>query len=736
MGSSTPRRSERFLGTASARWNPVPKYVLLIGDGTYDYKNGMQVSGAKNRVPTLMFDDVDDSTYLGRYPSDAWFADVDGSGFPEMAVGRIPAHSYTELAGVLTKLMAYEDQALTGSWYKTQFYIADTYTQAWEQEFETFNNSLIAAYGAPPWAYQQVYYHSPPYNGTDATACAAAIRAAWPNSALIHFDGHSGLSTWGYHTIFDTTDVGLLPSITSAFAPLPFVVNSSCYNSAFDEVSTATPPVRVLMEAMILRSDGGSVGSCGFSTISFPSDEETFNGAIYSQIFGKSKIRALGTAVEAGRFALRLYRRQGRHGQHPPGRPVPQPQAAGPAAPYFPRRERRERLCHPHLERREPGAGLLQRLPLGRRRAHLDQGQREPPSRAVPTSTRASPAASSTATTSPRWTPRVSKALRAPSPARPPRTRLPPQVPTGLTATDTGTGTSASVSWNANTEPDLSGYTLVWGTSSGAYTSSLSLAKGTTSTVVQGLVTNSTYYFAIAAKNTSGLQSAYSAEAICTLTGQLMAINPPGLIVDLKVTRSGQDLVLSWSKPATSLGGTPSDVASFQIYRVAGAYNWNLDTVSQAAPNALVSVPAILGQTAYTYTDTGAMALPNPLTYLVVALDTGGLRSPASNYPPAAILDLKVTHGATGNTLLSFSPVVTDIAGRPLAGISAYRVYGFYPATKTSDQVNPPSPILAATLSPSLPTCEGSAVFCDGGASQPLNYTVVAVDNRGNTSLY
>jgi len=299
-GIFDPTSLQTFLGQAAAHWAHVPKYVLLIGDGTYDYKNGMHVSGARNRVPTMMFDDVDDSTYLGRYPSDAWFAGVDGSGFPEMAVGRIPAHSYAELAGVLTKLMAYEDQVLSGTWYKTQLYIADTYTYSWEQEFEIFNNSLIASYGSPPWAYQQLYYHSSPYNGTDSTAFSSAIKAAWPNSALIHYDGHSGFSFWGYHSFFGTADVSLLPAITLPSAPLPFVVNASCYNSAFDEVSTTRP----LMEAMILRADGGSVGSTGFSTISYPSDEEAFNGAIYALIFGTSKSRVLGDAVEVGRFAL------------------------------------------------------------------------------------------------------------------------------------------------------------------------------------------------------------------------------------------------------------------------------------------------------------------------------------------------------------------------------------------------------------------------------------------------
>ncbi len=312
-GVFDPTAIKTFLESVAANWSPVPKYVLLIGDASYDYKNYMNDPTFKDWVPTMMFENLADSTYMGYYCSDAWFADVNGDGFPDMDVGRLPVRSYDELAGVLTKIMAYEDQLLAGSWYKTGLFVAGTYTQPWEQEFETYNNYLQSTYYTTPWVSSHVYFHDPPYNGTDADACAAAIRSAWPDSGLIHYAGHSGIEFWGDHYDFFTafpsrncgsgtcSDVDLLPSITtgsSPYAPLPFVLNSSCYNSAFEE-----PRDPALMEALVDRTDGGSIGSTGFSTIAWLDEEETFNDAIFGQAFGRYKVRTLGDLAEAGRFA-------------------------------------------------------------------------------------------------------------------------------------------------------------------------------------------------------------------------------------------------------------------------------------------------------------------------------------------------------------------------------------------------------------------------------------------------
>ena len=70
---------------------------------------------------------------------------------------------------------------------------------------------------------------------------------------------------------------------------------------------------------------------------------------------------------------------------------------------------------------------------------------------------------------------------------------------------------SLSFAWDANTEPDLAGYKLFIGSSSGNYTNHIVLGKVTSHTI-PNLVNGSVYYFALSAVNSNGLESDLSAE--------------------------------------------------------------------------------------------------------------------------------------------------------------------------------------------------------------------------------
>jgi hypothetical protein len=72
-------------------------------------------------------------------------------------------------------------------------------------------------------------------------------------------------------------------------------------------------------------------------------------------------------------------------------------------------------------------------------------------------------------------------------------------------------GGSAIVTWNANTESDLAGYRVYYGTSSRNYPNSISVGKVTSATIT-GLTVGTTYYIAVKAEDTSGNLSGFSAE--------------------------------------------------------------------------------------------------------------------------------------------------------------------------------------------------------------------------------
>ncbi len=740
-GIFDPTAFKSFFNAIGSSWLQAsrPKYVLIFGDGTYDYKNYLGTSGFQNFVPTMMFEDTGDSQRLGRYASDCWYADWNGDGYPDAAVGRLPVTSFSSSEAILNKIMGYEDQALSGSWFSQALLVSDQ-TDSDGQNFENLNNSLASTWLASPWTSQKIYYGQPPYNGTDSTTCASDIRNAFPNCALTSYVGHGLFYWWGYYggsaSFFTSQQVrnGNTQSDIDLLSPtthLPFVIMGTCYASAFDEPNSPAPAIA---KDLMARPDRGSIGSCGNTTIGYLSEDTTFSGTFFQQAFGIYKVRVDGDLVEAGRFSLPSSDTRGIFNNVTIGDPslvlklpAPPPPASlaavsqnaavslswtapSPAASYI------------RLYRSSNGGSswtLIAPTIPGTQTSYTDSGL-------------------TNATTYYYYLTSVdSNGFEGPPSnvaSATPTNPNPPAAPTGLSATDTGNGDSLNISWNANSESDLDHYTLWWGTSSGSYTNSQSYPKTVTTTLLTGLTTNVKYYFVLTATNSSSKTSAPSAEATGMPTGLRLAIRPPAMITDLMVTRSGNDLVLTWSKPLVDVGGQACSVASFQLFRVVNSYNWSLDTVSTSSPNAKITISAT-SATSYTYTDTGAVSLAGTVTYLVVALDANGNRSPASNQPPSPILSLKVAKNAScgAQTQVSFTAVSTSIGGGASL-VDHYDIYGFYPMSHSSDHVKPSSYTFLATLPVAAPGA--TVTYCDGAGVIPLFYTAIAVDNRGNTSLY
>jgi hypothetical protein len=71
-----------------------------------------------------------------------------------------------------------------------------------------------------------------------------------------------------------------------------------------------------------------------------------------------------------------------------------------------------------------------------------------------------------------------------------------------------------TLAWDANTESDLAGYKVYWGKATGVYTNSPipTVAPSATPTYTTPVLANGTWYFAVTAYNTAGLESGYSNE--------------------------------------------------------------------------------------------------------------------------------------------------------------------------------------------------------------------------------
>jgi len=86
-----------------------------------------------------------------------------------------------------------------------------------------------------------------------------------------------------------------------------------------------------------------------------------------------------------------------------------------------------------------------------------------------------------------------------------------------------------TLAWDPNTESDLAGYRIHYGTASGVYTASVEVDKATTTCTIPNLSAGQTYYFAASAFNASGASSGYSNEVSYTVDSPNLAPATPAV---------------------------------------------------------------------------------------------------------------------------------------------------------------------------------------------------------------
>ena len=91
-GDKTPFAVRDFLQAIHGSWTPAPRFVLLVGDASFDPRNFLG-QGDFDFAPTKLID-----TQQMETASDDWFVDWNSDGIPDIAIGRLSVR--TTVGGV------------------------------------------------------------------------------------------------------------------------------------------------------------------------------------------------------------------------------------------------------------------------------------------------------------------------------------------------------------------------------------------------------------------------------------------------------------------------------------------------------------------------------------------------------------------------------------------------------------------------------------------------------------
>jgi len=285
-GISSPHAIKNFLSYAYERWQrPAPKYVLLVGDGTYDYRRyyGQAFS---NFVPAyLSF-----TQHAGEVPDDHWYGCVSGEDLiSDLHVGRLPARTAQEVGDMVDKILAYETSPMSGEgWEKRVLMVTDND----EPGFKGMSEAC-ASYLPPAYLISKKYLK----DYTDPSDLHGELIDELNAGALVvNYVGHGAEDFWADEVIFEAADVDGLQNGSK----YPLVMAMTCLNGYFTEAFEGWDS---LAEVLVKSAGRGAVAVFTSTGMTPPVEQALLGSGFFEAVFGKGK-RRLGEATDYGKYNL------------------------------------------------------------------------------------------------------------------------------------------------------------------------------------------------------------------------------------------------------------------------------------------------------------------------------------------------------------------------------------------------------------------------------------------------
>ncbi|MFT4533573.1 MAG: hypothetical protein ACJA1A_000914 [Saprospiraceae bacterium] len=269
------------------------KYMLLLGDGTYDYRGLSPNLSDHNFIPVY---ETDESLHpIEGFPSDDYYSllsDEEGEnklrGGLDIAVGRIPVTTGEMANDVIDKVINYDiNKASYGDWrLRIAFAADDEDNNLHVNQADELAESVEAAY--PIYNQSKVYFDSYVQESTPGgdryPAASDAINTAIQKGALIlNYMGHGGPKGWSQERVLKISDI----STWNNPDHLPILITATCSFTGYDD-----PALVSAGEEAIQKANGGVVAL--FTTVRavYASANKRLAKAVFDQIFKKIDGRA------------------------------------------------------------------------------------------------------------------------------------------------------------------------------------------------------------------------------------------------------------------------------------------------------------------------------------------------------------------------------------------------------------------------------------------------------------
>ena len=279
-----------FLKYAYDTWTPRPLFVLMLGQGSFDYKG--RLGGRSSYVPT--WQSLESRHGTESYSTDDFFVKFDlfGSNNTSMVTGRIPSRTVAEAEAYIGRLVGYEENSARDPWKMRMLYIGDDGLTTegddgvlHSQDAEILAEAFYAQgrkYTPEVFERKKIYIAEYPTVNTSQGrrkpgAYQAIIDEINRGVLIVNYAGHGNPTLLAHENIFNVQTS--IPQLTNA-NKLSLFILATCNFSQFDDPARPTGS-----EILINRQGGGAIGVISATRKVFAGQNAYFHQQIFRRLF-------------------------------------------------------------------------------------------------------------------------------------------------------------------------------------------------------------------------------------------------------------------------------------------------------------------------------------------------------------------------------------------------------------------------------------------------------------------
>jgi len=280
-GLLDPTAIRDFLYHAYNSWQIQPRYVLLFGAGSYDYR---RILGQReNYIPS--WQTIESLVRISTYTTDDFFVQFSpNSTRPSLMIGRLNAINRNDARIMIDKIINYETRAEFGPWRNRITYIADNgWTPHRDEGTSHTSQSEQLARQFTPAAFEKekIYMIQYPAENTALGRRMPEVNREIVNSfnrgtLIMNWTGHGNPRVWAHEWIFIKEST--IPQLNNRDR-LTFVTAATCDFSRLDD-----PREQSGGELLVSWENGGAVGVLSSSRIVYGTLNAQFNNSFYLNV--------------------------------------------------------------------------------------------------------------------------------------------------------------------------------------------------------------------------------------------------------------------------------------------------------------------------------------------------------------------------------------------------------------------------------------------------------------------